>query len=219
MDSTRVRAAVTVAAVLALAVLLLRVAVARADGDPASDILAADPAFVPPDGGTAAQLLALDAELGAARVAGYPLRVAVIGSAADLGSIAPLWRRPQQYAEFLAVELAQAAPAPVLVVMPDGFGLAQQGVSPASDVAQLARTPAPARRGDLAAVALAAVRNLSGAAGHRLVATRTPGIVFPSAGGDAGIEAFVLGLGGALIAAAWTLSLRARPLRRREQRP
>jgi hypothetical protein len=214
----RPRPAVAVALVALL--LALTPALARADGDPASDVLVAQGAFVPANAGaTAAAQEHLSGVLTAAKRAGYPLRVAVIASASDLGSVSALWRQPQAYAEFLGDELSLAAPGRVLVVMPGGFGLFQPGVTPAGDVQQLGRAAAVARNPDLAVVAADGVENLAASADRPI---SPASIVAPTLAGSATSSDGVLtGLaviaGLALIAGAWTLSLRARPLQLREE--
>jgi hypothetical protein len=53
--------------------------------------------------------------------------VALIASPSDLGSVTALWRRPQSYADCLGQELSLVYGGPVLVVMPDGYGLYGEG--------------------------------------------------------------------------------------------
>jgi hypothetical protein len=90
---------------------------------PASDVLASQVLFLAQDAGvTGVEQAELGADLGAVQRAGYQLRVATIASAADLGSVTELWRRPRAYARFLGVELSLVDRGPLLVVMPDGFG-------------------------------------------------------------------------------------------------
>ncbi len=199
-----------------VAVLLMMAPAALGDGDPASDVLAGQPVFLPFDaGGTPAQRAVLEATVLAARRAGYPLRVAVIASRADLGSIGQLWGRPQPYAEFLGQELSLVAPGRVLVVMPHGFGLSAPGVTPAGDEAQLVRAPAPPRLPNLTEVASDAVENLAGAMGHPISAGSVHVIVPRATGGGFGpVSVAVLGAGIVALLVAWGLSLRARPLGR-----
>jgi hypothetical protein len=177
----------------------VRPPLALADGDPASDVLVSAPLFLPPDAGlTLHQQSQLGALLAAAAKSGYPLRVAVIASPADLGSVTPLWRQPQSYAGFLGEELSLVYKGMVLVVMPDGFGLYGPGAAVPAQRAALAA----ARGGRLGATTIAAVQRLSAAAGHPLsvgpVETDSTALI-------------ALGIGAALIAAAWIASLRARP--------
>lgn len=122
---------------LAVALILAAILVAaysppaRADGDPASDVLVSQVAFVPADAGVSgAQQARLTDLLRASARAGLPIRVALVPSSYDLGSITALWRRPGTYARFLGAELALvAAHHVVLVVMPDGVGLSWPGHS------------------------------------------------------------------------------------------
>jgi hypothetical protein len=109
-----------------LAVLLATAAapqLARADGDPASDYLLVQRVFVSYEAATAAkQKSDLTKAVAAANKAGFAIRVAVIESAYDLGSVTVLWRKPQTYARFLGAELAFVYRQRLLVVMPNGFG-------------------------------------------------------------------------------------------------
>jgi hypothetical protein len=79
---------------------------ALADGDPASDYLITQPAFLPfnapVDKAKSAEFLAL---LAASKKAGFEIRVAVIAARNDLGSIPVLFRKPVEYAQFLGQEL------------------------------------------------------------------------------------------------------------------
>ena len=182
---------------------------ALADGDPASDVLAAQTLFLPQDAGmsgTTAQRLAGEIAAGAAA---RPLRVAIVASPADLGAVTALWHRPQAYARFLGQEIALVAHGEVLVVMPNGYGVASDGRSaPSADAALIARLPAPGRA--VVAGALHAVIGLNRAHGvSASISTR----VAPGGGGGAGVMAWVVfAVGLVLIAGAWTLSLRARRL-------
>jgi len=191
-------------------------AAALADGDPASDVLIAQDAFLPWDAGAStAQQAQLGSVLGAAARSGYQIRVAIIASKADLGSVTQLWGQPQAYAKFLDVELSYGFQGRVLVVMPNGFGLAARTrLLPAELAAITAAQPARARSA-LATAAETTIAKLAAAAGHPLhlsglhvSAPSTPGYHKDKPGP---LIAFLLGA--ALIAAAWAASLRARPLR------
>jgi hypothetical protein len=198
-------------------------ATARADGDPASDVLATQPVFLPQDGGIAAlpqsQLMSLVAS---AQRAGYPLRVAVIARRSDLGAVTALWRRPASYARFLAQELSQVAHGTLLVVMPDGFGLTRIGSAGSAPPDALRGLPAPGSGRALGAAAIGAVRRLAATAGYRLPAAgsgaaRGAQAGAPTASGGAGLVAWLaFAIGAILIIAAWTASLRVRPWRRRD---
>jgi hypothetical protein len=188
-------------------------AAARADGDPASDVLATQSLFLPADAGVSfAHENQLNQVLANAASAGFPIRVAVIASSSDLGSVTALWRQPQTYAQFLGQELSLLYHGTLLVVMPDGFGLAGPAQAVAAGRSTLAGLHPAAGGPVLGTAALTAVRRVAAAAGHPL-ALPTAAVSEPaSAQGSTdalAIVAFVLGL--VLVAAAWTASLRARP--------
>lgn len=190
-------------------------AAALADGDPASDVLASQPLFLPSDAGVSAtQQAQLSAVLAAAQRSGYPIRVALIASKTDLGSVTGLWGSPRNYAKFLGQELSLVNQRPLLVVMPNGFGLSGSAHTVASGESALQGIPISAGGGGLATAALRAVQHLSAAAGHRLP---TPQAGAPAATSSSAsvVPWIVFAAGAAMIAAAWTASLRARPLRRR----
>jgi hypothetical protein len=179
---------------------------AHADGDPASDYLVSQNAFVPVDAGfSATQQVQLNDLLAVAEQHGYPLRVAVVGSSADLGSVGAAWRHPQAYAEFLAAELSYVFRGQLLVVMPNGFGVATPGSS------RTTASPTLVLPGKgLADGTLAVVSKLLNAH-HVPISSAAP--VIPHGSGDGGAVpslAFLVGL--ALVLGAWTVSLRRRPL-------
>src|SRR5262249_28502373 len=115
------------AAALLAAALLVVTPAARADGDPASDVLISAPAFFSYTKLPEASTAALTRVVGAATRGGYTVRVATIGARFDLGSVPSFWQNPQPYAAFLSQELLGPAPYTnrVLVVMPNGFGLSR----------------------------------------------------------------------------------------------
>jgi hypothetical protein len=139
--------------VLAVAVVgLAAIPGALADGDPASDYLITQPMFVPFGNHTTTKKASeLDRLLLDAGKKGFPLKVAVIASPYDLGSIPGLFRQPQRYADFLGQEDYYFFKDQLLVVMPNGYGLykAKTGV-PAGDKTVIAKLPAPdTTNGDL----------------------------------------------------------------------
>jgi hypothetical protein len=96
---------------------------ARADGDPASDFLLTYQVFYPYYSNTPkASLKELTTTVADANKRGYTIRVAVITSPYDLGSLSALWGKPQPYASFLALELGIAYRGRLLVVTPKGYG-------------------------------------------------------------------------------------------------
>jgi hypothetical protein len=153
---------------LALVVVLLALcaAAAHADGDPASDYLYTQKVFVPFDVKAAKEKQQeLAATIEGANKAGYPIRVAVIGSAYDLGAVPSLWKKPQTYARFLGAELAFVYKKPLLIVMPNGFGFHWQGHTGAREQQVLQKLSVPSGPDGLVDAATGAVRALASDAG------------------------------------------------------
>lgn len=188
---------------------------ARADGDPASDVLATQSLFLPQDAGIpVGQQSQLTGLLEAAARSGYPIRAAIIASRTDLGSVTELWRQPATYARFLGQELSLVYRGPLLVVMPDGYGFYRQAGPLAAAQSALASLRKPVSGAELGAATLTAVERLAAASGHSIpippaTATTTPG------GGPDTIPVMALAIGAVLIAVACTASLRVRPARLR----
>ena len=88
--------------------------------------------------------------------------MAIIQSPVDLGALPSIFGKPQQYAEFLDREISFQKPQPLLVVMPNGFGLAHAG--PLNSVAGLEIDKAQKSNG-LAAAAVQAVDRIAEANG------------------------------------------------------
>jgi hypothetical protein len=194
---------------------------ARADGDPASDVLATQPLFLPQDAGIPlAQQNQLTALLGAAASSRYQLRVAIIDSSTDLGSIIELWHQPQTYARFLGQELSLVYRGPLLVIMPNGFGLESLNPAAPANPSALAGIRIPAGGAGLGTLALTAIQRLADASGHSVpIPAATATTAATGSGNTTPVIAFAIGL--ALIALAWGASLRARPPhpRRRQTSP
>jgi protein SCO1/2 len=161
---------VAIAALLAVLVTAGAFAsIARADGDPASDVLVSQTVFLPSDAGVSAQQQAqLVRLLRASAHAGFPVRVAVISSGYDLGSVTALWRKPRAYARFLGIELSLVHRQPLLVVMPNGFGFNWPGHSTASAYRVLSRVPIGSGAAGLLAATRAAVGTLAAANGSEI---------------------------------------------------
>jgi hypothetical protein len=139
---------------------------ARADGDPASDVLVSQDVFLPYSQISTATERRLYTVCDAARRSGYPLKIALIASRSDLGVVPGLFGQPQAYARFLSSELTGVVTSPVLVVMPTGFGLARQGRP--LNVGTLAGIRPGAGADALATAAMSAATRLAGGAGHPL---------------------------------------------------
>jgi hypothetical protein len=187
---------------------------ARADGDPASDVLVTQTLFLPWDAGVSAgQQAQLTALLREAEHHGYPLRLALIASSADLGSVTELWRQPQGYADFLGDELSLVYKGTLLVIMPNGFGLYPTNGSLGPEQAALASLRGSVAGASLGAAALLAVQHVAAAAGRPLSIPRDVRAPTTASGSPDAIAWIVFVVGAALIALAWTGSLRAQPLR------
>jgi hypothetical protein len=158
--------------VLAAALLACAAPSARADGDPASDYHLTQKVLFPFDvkapKAKQQQLVALVDE---ANSKGFPIRVAVIGSSYDLGSITSLWRQPQTYARFLGAELTYVYKNRLLVVMPNGFGFNRPGQNGAAERAVLAKLNVDPSPTGLVDSSLTAVQALAKASGVTLSAT------------------------------------------------
>jgi hypothetical protein len=98
---------------------------AFADGDPASDVLVYQPVFFPYKPAPHALQSHLVGLVRSANQQGYRIRIAIVQSRRDLGSVPALFGTPTVYARFLSSELSSIWRDRVLVVMPDGYGLAQ----------------------------------------------------------------------------------------------
>jgi hypothetical protein len=127
-----------------LACLLIFASGARADGDPAGDVLAQQPVFygsaLDLKSKEAAQLWQLVAD---AKAAGYELRVAALSVQQDLGAIDYMWDDPINYSEFLAAELAYVYRRRTLVVMPSGYAVWWWGHTSARDNKVLSKLAGP----------------------------------------------------------------------------
>jgi hypothetical protein len=193
---------------------------ALADGDPASDVLTETPVYLPADAGIPAtqqaQLLKLVRE---AASRGYPFRVALIAHRSDLGSIGALWSKPNVYSGFLGTELSLVFHGTLLVVMPNGYGVdvigtpgaAAKTLAAAAPLIHLA--PAGSDGGALVDSAIAAVQRITSADGVHLTVPRATVTATSASGGVDVIAWAVLTAGIVALVAAWTASVRARPVR------
>jgi hypothetical protein len=152
---------------LAAVCALLVVPFALADGDPASDVLPTADVYFPlatPSGSARTGLASAVAQVYAH---GNRLKVAVIATRQDLGSIPSLYGKPDAYASFLGQELLGFYEGPLLVVEPAGFGIYDGGRSTAAESRVLAGLHVDASSADaLTESAAAAVEKLDG--GHAL---------------------------------------------------
>ena len=165
------RFAALVLAVLAAAVALQPVAPARADGDPCSDYLLVG-SLCPPNNPRPSQpqIDRTQKTIDAAKKAGYEIRVAVIGSPTDLGSVPVFFGRPAPYAKFLDAELQSAWTGKLLVVMAAGYGVREHTKPYLRGVKALEGLPPPANGTPdaLMAAATVAVRKLAASEGVKV---------------------------------------------------
>jgi len=222
------RMAAVVLAVVAVAA--VRPPVALADGDPASDVLVYQPVFFPYNPAPPTAQRELNGLVKSADQQGLKIRVAVVQSPRDLGSIPTLFGKPSVYARFLSSELSSIWRDRVLVVMPSGYGLAQGarlvrrgGVEhvvvnthSGPDEAVLRRLPPPrgSTPADVVAAASKAVRAL--AARHDIALVAAPPASSSSGGGSGrnpGLAAAVAATVGLTAGLLWFL-WRTRPPRR-----
>jgi hypothetical protein len=159
------------AAAVAVLVTIFLVHDALADGDPASDYLISQQAFLPLSENVS---LPLEGEftrlVDDAKQQGFPLKVAVIAKPLDLGAVPSLFGKPQRYASFLGQEDFYFFKSELLVVMPQGYGLYKHGGVPAADrrVISRLRPPRPADADGLVTAAGHAVRALAARRGLTL---------------------------------------------------
>jgi hypothetical protein len=161
--------ATVIVIVAALAVLV--VPPARADGDPASDILFGDNVFLsltsPQANPKGRELERLTT---AAAKSGLILKVAVITAPTDLGAIPQLYGHPAKYAKFLRMELTWGGFKGTLIVVMKG-GVAAVGPRAAAARGQLSKLNVPphADLNQLADIAIRAVHVVA-AANHASLA-------------------------------------------------
>jgi len=151
---------------------------ARGDGDPASDVLVKDRVFwpyyvkIPPESRER-----LNETVAQVTKNGFPVRVALIQNDYDLGSAGVLYKHPQDYAKFLAEELANFNRDWLIVVMPNGYGIYRcipiqrpegyidpcEKATPTAADQKLLRSLAPIEQSklDIAAAAEVAVREVA----------------------------------------------------------
>jgi hypothetical protein len=174
----RLLAPLLASAVIALAA----VTAARADGDPASDILYNGRVFFPFTSSTSSAARdALVETIRRSEKAGYPIRVALIEKPEDLGALTSLWGKPRQYARFLDIELTYFYKGPLLIIMPAGLGFAHYKHKTAAEYQRLAGLQVAEGRDGLALTAINAVSALARQAGQPIA----PAALLPDSGGTA----------------------------------
>jgi hypothetical protein len=189
---------------------------ARGNIDPASDVLLLQNLFLPYQPKVCSELAdPLRDMLGKTSKDGFPLKVAVISSRADLGGAPQYLGRPQPYAKFLGGELGVfgpdvgrdlAANLTLLTVMKEGFGYYRSGSAP-NVATEARRLPKPGSSDPSALVraTLNAVPKVARAAGHPVAVPDIPSGC--STGGGTSPLVFVVPVA-LLILVAGTLAIR-----------
>jgi hypothetical protein len=155
---------------LACALGLVCTPAARADGDPASDVLPSQTVFYGSEldlkSKAAAQLPALLDE--AKQAQGHETRVAILTAPEDMGEIQDLWEDQVSYGPLLGSEVAYVYRGRLLIVMPSGYAMFHIGHSSVREQRVLDKLPAPAQPADMLPGAMKAVQALAAAEGKRL---------------------------------------------------
>ena len=183
--------------ILALAV----VPAARADADPASDILYTQRIYLPFFGGKVSPEHAqtLKGVVDDAWTKGYQIKVALIPDEQDLGGVYQLFGQPQKYAEFLGRELIFLFKGRLLVVMPQGFGVYHYQQSVTDEQAAVKGIPIGPERDGLADAASLAVAKLAGLPKPDIAASTSSS---SDSSGTPAWEIAVIAVGGALLVGA-----------------
>ena len=196
---------------LALALVLLALLVpgaARANGDPASDVLLTDRVFLPFEAPISKSAQDdLRNTVVEANKKGFKIRVALIAFTSDLGTATALWAHPEDYSKFLGKEIAFVTTDPLLVSMPAGFGFYDQDRPVTKEQQVLAKIQPGKVPTALAESTTAAVRALADAKGITLPK--------PSSGNSATHDRLILGA--AVVAFLLVLVFPARFVRRRSR--
>jgi hypothetical protein len=173
----------TTALLLSIAIATAWSSSARADIDPASDVLLLQDVFLPYSPKVCSELSdTLENVIKQAKAAGFPVKVAIIASKRDLGGAAYLWANPNGYARFLGQELGIFGAdvgrnfrtnLKLLVVMPQGASLYRSGVKAARPIKGV-RLPSTGDSNKLARSATTLVVRLASEAGHPIPAPKIP---------------------------------------------
>jgi len=172
-------------------------AVARANGDPASDYLLVQSIFLPFNAKVDPSVSKELADtIRAADQNDFKIKVAVIGSRYDLGTAFSLYNKAQKYAQFLGLELSFQYRDRLLVVMPNGYGFSIGGKPDAAGIRVVGALPPPGKdTTKQVEAATKAIRRLAAASGIQLSAGG-------SSGGDSKTrDRIIIGAGAVALAA------------------
>jgi hypothetical protein len=189
---------------------------ARADGDPASDVLIVRDLYAPfAPRLTPARAKQLESVLAQTRDQGFRVKVAIIASQADLGAYPTLFGKAQRYVHLLSRELRFAFKrGALLVVMPKEAAVVQLPGQRAADRAlrglRVRARPGPPigpgltsyNSDDLARAALAGVERLADAVGVRVsvppLPREKPRAPASAGGGSSSLDWRAIAFGGVL---------------------
>ena len=189
------------ALIVAMVAAAVAVPAARADGDPASDFLITEQVFYPYYSNVPkSEVKQLQTTVADANKKQFTIRVAVITSPYDLGSLSALWQKPQPYCRFLSLELAFAYKNRLLVVTPNGYGYVD-GTKPDPAMLALVRK-VPIEKGvpGLLQTADRAVRVLAAKAGVKLPVVAATGGGGSGSSMDTIVIAIAAAVGAVLVA-------------------
>ena len=189
-------------AAIAVLVVAILPAAARADADPPSDFLIQQPLYLPFFGAKPSTAPAnyLRDVVVAANNSGYKIKVAVVGSRGDLGGVFSLFGHPRKYAPFLGREDAFAWRVRLLTAMPQGFGFYWYGHSTAREQRIVDSVKIKPGVDGLVNSTAETVKKLAAADGHRIAVQPSGG---GGGGGGSGIGTrLIIAVVGALLLAA-----------------
>jgi hypothetical protein len=182
---------------------------ARADGDPASDVLLVKPLYTPVAQKISPPVLKqLQRTIRSADASGFKVRVALILDRSDLGAVPQLFGHPTEYVQLLASELVYGWTGAVIAVQPSGIGVRNvKPLAPAQKLVGGIEVAAPASSDGLARAAISAIQKLAAADGHSVGGATAPADTSssssskgPIAVAAAVVVVAVLLVGGALVA-------------------
>jgi hypothetical protein len=183
---------------------------ALANGDPPSNILITKDVYTPAVAASPASIAKLNDAVVRAQRVGYPLKVAVVKTALDLGNVPQALNRPQQYANYLLGDLhgpsSVSGDFAVLVVTPYGSGIAGKNFN--GDEREAARTVdvnTSASATKLVNAATTTVEKLAAAGGHSI-----GGAGNSEGGGSSGVVIVAVLVGLLALTAVAILGSRAR---------
>jgi hypothetical protein len=199
------------ALLLGVAVLAAAAPAALADADPPSDVLLLQSVYYPYQPPVSDKLRrTLDSVVAASQKAGYPVKVALVESAVDLGAIPQLFAKPAEYAPFLGREIAFKSKDPLLVIMPAGIATSNVSAK-AQQAIQGIKIDASKQSDGLVAAAIEAVPKMATASGHPVAAVPIPSSGSGNKGGGSTSPLIVFGAPVLLVAlAALVAALRRR---------